>query len=61
MLGRRFAEMEFLTFLSTVMQKWSVHLRDDWTVERARDTLHATKHVLTLQPVATVPLVFKRR
>ena len=60
-LGRRFAEMEFLTCLAIVTQKWTIHLKEDWTVQQARDTLHEKMHVLTLQPVSNVPLVFKRR
>jgi cytochrome P450 len=60
-LGRKFAEMEFLTCLAIVIQKWTIHLKEDWTVQQARDTLHEKMHVLTLQPVSNVPLVFKRR
>ncbi len=60
-VGRRFAEMEFLTCLAIVTQKWTIHLKEDWTVQQARDTLDKKTHVLMLQPVSNVPLVFKRR
>jgi hypothetical protein len=48
-LGRRFAETEFLTFLVMVVQQWKIELRED------------TKHVLTLQPGPSIPLFFTRR
>ena len=60
-VGRRFAEMDFLTYLTIVTQKWTIHLKEDWTVQQARDTLDKKMHVLMLRPVSNVPLVLKRR
>ena len=60
-LGRRFAETEFLTFLVMVVQQWKIDLREDWSRERAWRALEDTTHVLTLQPGPSLPLVFTRR
>ena len=53
--------MEFVTSLAMVVQRWTIHLREDWTEEQARLEVEKTTHVLTLQPAGSVPLVFKRR
>jgi hypothetical protein len=59
--GRQFAEMEFVTCLAMVTQRWTVHLREHWTEQEARLVVDKSAHVLTLQPVGDIPLVFKRR
>ena len=43
------------------MQRYTIHLREDWPVERAKAAFDKQKHVITLQPATVVPLVFKRR
>lgn len=59
--GRRFAEIEFLTCIVMVVQRWTIHLKYDWAEQQARDTLSDNVHVLTLQPASVIPLVFKKR
>jgi hypothetical protein len=59
--GRRFAEVEYLTFLVIVAQRWTVHLKDDWTEQQALEALNNNTTLLTVQPAVRIPLVFKRR
>lgn len=60
-IGRRFAEVEYLTFLIIVVQKWRVNLREAWTEQQARDALDRNVMLLTVQPAVSIPLVFRRR
>jgi hypothetical protein len=50
-----------MTFMAIVLQRWTIHLKPDWTEEQAWDVINGSKHFLTLQPVSSIPLVFKRR
>ena len=60
-VGRQFAEMEFVTCLAMVTQRWTIHLSEGWTEQQAHLAVENSAHVLTLQPVVNIPLVFKRR
>ena len=60
-LGKKFAEIEFITCLAMVMQKWSVHLREDWSEQQAWDVLDASEEYLLIRPSSHIPLVFKKR
>lgn len=60
-LGRRFAETEFITCMALIVQRFRVELKPSWTERMAWDVLNGSKHFLTLQPVSSIPLIFKRR
>jgi hypothetical protein len=61
MKGKRFAEVEFITCLAMVAQRWTIHLREDWTAKEAWDVLDASVQYTTIRPASNIPLVFRKR
>ncbi|KAK6098222.1 hypothetical protein MT418_002270 [Batrachochytrium dendrobatidis] len=56
-LGKRFAQVEFITGLAMMMQKYSVHLPDGAQIEEVIES----QNRVTLQPKRDMYLVFKPR
>lgn len=61
MIGKRFAEVEFITCLTMVIQSWMICLRDDWTKQQVHDILDSSIRFSIMRPGSKIPLVFKRR
>jgi hypothetical protein len=60
-VGRRFAEVEFITFLAMVVERWTIHLGDGWAKEDARSVLDASVQYTTIKPPSNIPIVLKKR
>ncbi|KAL2919036.1 hypothetical protein HK105_201306 [Polyrhizophydium stewartii] len=56
-LGKRFAQVEFITTIATIVQNYSIHLPDDVSPEAA---LHPSC-LMTLQTTKPLRVVFRRR
>jgi hypothetical protein len=50
-----------VTCFAMVTQRWTIRLSEGWTEQEAHLAVENSAHVLTLQPVVNIPLVFKRR
>jgi hypothetical protein len=59
--GKKFAEVEFITCLATILMGWTIHLADGWTKEDVRGILNASVQHTTIKPGSSVPIVFKKR
>lgn len=60
-VGKRFAEIEFVACLAMIIQKWSVHLKEGWTVQMVWDVVNASEEVLLIRPISDIPLVCRKR
>ena len=60
-VGRRFAEVEIMTHLVMIVQKYTVHLKEGWTREQVWDGLNTSVQTTTIRLRSPIPLVFKRR
>lgn len=60
-LGRRFAEVEFVTCMALVVQKWRIQLADGWTKVRVWKILDASVQYTTIRPSSNIPVVLKKR
>lgn len=60
-VGRKFAQVEIVGCVTTVIRKWRVELKEDWTHERVWSVLDRSTSLLTLFPPDDIPLVFRRR
>lgn len=60
-LGRRFAQVEFVTCLVMVVRRWSIELKDGWSEDRVWTILDKSQSALTMSPPAEIPLVFRQR
>jgi len=56
-LGKKFAEVEFVCALSSIIQRFTVHLPSDVN----KDTLLDSHSILTLKPKKSVHLLFRKR
>jgi hypothetical protein len=61
MVGKRFAEIEFVICMAMVVKKWTIHFEDDWTEQMVWRVLDASVQFTTIRPSSNIPLVFKRR
>lgn len=60
-LGKRFAQVEFLTVLSTLVMRYEVSLPTDYPAKRVWQILGDSHSIVTLQPKQAIPLVFTKR
>ncbi len=60
-IGKRFAEVEFITCLAMVVEGWTIHLGDGWTKQDARNILDASVQYTTIKPPSNIPIVLKKR
>lgn len=60
-LGKRFAQVEFLTVLSTLIMHYEVSLPADYPANRVWQILDGSHSIITLQPKQAIPLVFTKR
>lgn len=60
-VGRRFAEVEFVTCLALVLQKWRIDLVDGWDKERVFKVLDASVQYATIRPSSKIPIVLRKR
>lgn len=60
-VGKRFAEIEFVICMAMVAMKWTIHFKDDWTEQMVWRVLDASVQYTTIRPSSNIPLVFKRR
>jgi len=60
--GKKFATVEFVVVIFTLLREHRVELADGWSAERVRKVLSGRKAgALTLQPPESIPLRFIRR
>jgi len=59
--GRKFAQVEIVGCVTTVIRKWQVELKEGWTPERVWKALDQSISILTLFPPEDIPLTFRRR
>jgi hypothetical protein len=50
-----------VTCLAMIAQKWSIHLKEDWTDAKVWDVLDASVEFLTIRPSSDITLLFKKR
>ena len=60
-IGKRSVEMEFITCLAMVVERWTIHLGDGWTKEDARSIHDASVQYTTIKPPSNVPIILKKR
>ena len=60
-LGKKFAEMEFVTCVSMVVQQWRVSVGDGWSEQQVLNALDASVLNLTFRPAVNIPFVFTKR
>jgi hypothetical protein len=59
--GRKFAEMEIITCLAVIAQKWTFHLKEGWTKGMVWEVLNASNMITSIRPRKNIPIVLKRR
>ena len=60
-IGRRFAEIEFVTCLALVVQKWHIRLAEGWTKAQVWNILDASVQYATIRPSSNIPIVLEKR
>lgn len=61
MIGKKFAEVEFVTCLANVVQNWTIDIKDEWSEQQVWNVLDASVRYATARPASNIPLVFKKR
>jgi hypothetical protein len=61
LLGKKFAQVEFVACLVMLMQKWRIELPEGTSKEDVLEATRKSVSVITLVPAKDIPLVFRRR
>eukprot|EP01117_Protostelium_nocturnum_P002048 TRINITY_DN12696_c0_g1_i1.p1 TRINITY_DN12696_c0_g1~~TRINITY_DN12696_c0_g1_i1.p1 ORF type:complete len:515 (-),score=105.51 TRINITY_DN12696_c0_g1_i1:8-1552(-) len=60
-LGKKFAQVELIFIVSTLLQKYKVQLPDDFSVARAKKILDESVFSITLRPQSNIPIKLTQR